>query len=60
MTRITVTCPITWSEQCTWIRNNCLGAIDRTEWSAWNIGLDYIYFDVQDSDAIIYKLIWNR
>jgi hypothetical protein len=59
MSRITITCPITWWERCNWVAENCKGYKDATCWSAWNIGYDDIYFEVNDKDAMWYHLIWG-
>jgi hypothetical protein len=59
VTRVTITCPITWHERCTWIEKNCKNYVDKTNWSLWQIGQDDIYFDVEDKDAVWYNLMWE-
>jgi hypothetical protein len=59
MTKVRISCPITWYKQCEWIQKNCKGYIDVTEWSAWNIGYDDIYYYLSDEDAIIFYLMWS-
>lgn len=59
MTRITISCPITWYLQCDWIRNNCKNWKDDTCWAAWQIGYDDIYFDLEEADAIEFLLRWS-
>ena len=52
MTSVTITCRVTWHEQCSWIQANCKDYIDLTNWSLWQLGLDDIVFLVEDKDAI--------
>jgi len=59
MTRITINCPITWYIQCDWIRDNCKNWVDRTDWAAWQIGFDDIYFDLKEYDAVWFTLVWT-
>ena len=59
MTRVTISCPITWWERCDWIQNNCKEWQDSTCWSAWQIGYDDIYYWVSERDAILYALRWG-
>lgn len=59
MTRVTISDPIRWYEQCDWIEKNCKNYKDKTEWSAWQIGYDDIYFELEDSDAVWFTLIWS-
>ena len=59
MTTIKITCPITWFEQCKWIYKNCKNYQDNTNWGMWNIGLDDVYFELEDYDAIRFILIWK-
>lgn len=42
MTVVTIKCPNTWSRQCDWIQNNCIGWKDKTCWAAWQIGFGII------------------
>ena len=58
MTKITITCPITWYKQCDWIEANCKNYKDITNWSMWQIGQDDIYFLLEDKDAVWFKLMW--
>jgi hypothetical protein len=58
MIRVTITCPITWHERCTWIEKNCKNYVDRTNWSMWQISQDDIYFDLEDNDAVLFLLRW--
>lgn len=58
MTKIRINCPITWYDQCDWIRDNCKDWIDETCWAAWQIGIDDIYFNLQDEDAVWFMLRW--
>lgn len=59
MTRVRINCPITWHEQCDWISKHCKNWVDRTEWAAWQIGYDDIYFELEDKDAMIFILKWG-
>jgi hypothetical protein len=59
MTRITISCPITWFERCSWIEKNCKNWVDRTNWGMWQISQDDIHFEVEDRDATWYHLIWS-
>jgi len=58
MTSVTITCRITWHEQCSWIQTNCKNYIDLTNWSLWQLGLDDIVFLVEDKDATWFRLMW--
>lgn len=58
MTRVTIKCPITWHERCTWIETNCKNYKDETNWSLWQIGQDDIYYWLQDKDAMMFALRW--
>ena len=58
MTRVTISCPITWWERCKWIETNCKNYVDKTEWGMWQIGQDDIYYEVEEKDAIWYYLKW--
>jgi hypothetical protein len=55
---VTISCPTTWYIQCDWIRENCRHWSDLTEWALWQIGMDDIYFQLSDEDAIIFLLRW--
>ena len=59
MTKITISCPITWWEQCKWIEQNCKNYVDRTNWGMWQISQDDIYFEVEDKDAVWFTLMWS-
>lgn len=59
MTRVTITCPITWWEQCDWIQKNCKEWRDDTCWAGWQIGYNDIHYWVSDKDAIIFWLRWG-
>jgi len=59
MTTVTITCPITWWERCKWLHEHDTNYIDTTYWSAWQIGLDYIYISVEDEVATLYYLTWQ-
>lgn len=58
MTKITINCPITWYEQCDWIKHNCKNYTDMTNWGMWQISQDDIYFLLEDADAIWFALRW--
>jgi hypothetical protein len=58
MTRITISCPITWYERCEWIAKNCENYVDKTEWGMWQIGQDDIYYELEEKDAVWYYLKW--
>lgn len=60
MKLVTITCPTTWHDQIQWIRSNCERYHDGTNWAAWQIGMDYIYFVLEDPDAMMFKLRWHR
>ena len=59
MTRVTISCPVTWYKQCDWIIKNCKDWEDLTCWAAWQIGYDDIYYNLKDEDATIFKLIFG-
>ena len=59
MTKVSITCPTTWFNQYDWIRDNCKEYIDDTNWDAWQIGLDDIYFYINETDAILFTLLWK-
>lgn len=59
MIRIRITCPRTWYKQCDWIQDNCKNWKDDTSWAAWQIGLDDIYFWLEDRDAVLFALRWS-
>ena len=59
MIRVKISCPLTWMYQCDWIRNNCHDYKDDTNWAAWQIGLDDIYFYLPEQDATLFFLRWN-
>ena len=59
MTRITISCPITWWQRCDWIEKNCQDWKCATEWAAWQIGYDDIYYWLRDEDAIMFALRWT-
>lgn len=59
MTTVSIICPVSWWEQTEWIRNNCSEYQDLTNWAAWQIGLDDIYFNLCDEDAIMFVLKWG-
>lgn len=59
MTRIKISCPITWYKQIDWIRDNCKHWNDDTCWVAWQIGYDDIYFWLEDKDATWFALVWS-
>lgn len=59
MTRITISCPITWYHRCDWIEKNCENYTDLTNWSMWQIGQDDIYFLLEDKDAVWFTLVWS-
>lgn len=56
MIEVTITCPITWWEQCLWITHNCIDCVDNTNWPMWQTGQDYIYFWLREEDATAFKL----
>lgn len=58
MTTITITCRTTWQARTDWIRENCRGYLEHTNWALWSMGLDDIYFQVEDKDAVWYQLVW--
>jgi hypothetical protein len=58
MIKVKISCPITWSEQCKWIWDNCIEWKDTTNWAAWQIGLDDIYFYIPERDATMFFLKW--
>lgn len=61
MTKIKITCPITWWEQCEWIWDNCRDYKDVTNWPAHQIGMDDIFFIISDEDAVVFRLLFaNR
>jgi hypothetical protein len=59
VTRVTISCPITWYERCTWIEKNCKNWVDKTNWGMWQISQDDIHFEVEDKDATWYYLMWE-
>ena len=59
MTRVTISCPITWYERCSWIEANCKNYKDITNWGMWQISQDDIYFLLEDKDAVWFTLIWT-
>lgn len=59
MTRVSISCPITWHEQTTWIKEHCEAWQDDTNWAAWQIGLDDIYFWIPERDATFFILRWR-
>lgn len=59
-TRIVITCPINWWQQIQWIYKNCENVTDSTNWQMWQIGLQDVYFDLQEEDAIMFRLIWAQ
>lgn len=59
MTKVSISCPVTWHEQCKWIEENCIIYNDVTEWAAWQIGLDDIYYYLTEQDATIFYLMWS-
>ena len=59
MTRVRISCPTTWWKQCNWIEKNCKNYVDKTEWAAWQIGYDDIYYEVEDRDAVWFNLKWS-
>ena len=58
MTTITITCQTTWQARADWVRENCRGFRDNTNWPMWSLGPDDISFEVQDKDAVWYQLVW--
>ena len=58
MIRVKISCPITWSKQCDWIMQHCTNYKDDTNWSAWQIGIDDIYFYLTEKDATLFFLRW--
>jgi len=58
MTSVRINCPITWYMQCDWIYKNCKHWVDNTQWAAWQIGHDDIYFELEDKDAVWFTLRW--
>lgn len=58
MTSVTITCRITWHEQCEWVKNNCKNYTDLTNWGLWQLGLDDIIFLMEDKDAVWFNLVW--
>ena len=60
MTRITISCPITWWERCKWLQERDKNYIDTTAWAAWQIGCDDIYISVEDEVATLYYLTWSH
>lgn len=56
MTDVTIKCPITWYTQCEWIETNCTNWVDKTCWAAWQIGFDYIHYELDDEDALLFRL----
>ncbi len=59
MNTVKIDCPITWYDQVEWIRKNCINWIDETNWAGWQIGINDIYFQLTDKDAIIFLLVWT-
>lgn len=59
MTKITISCPITWWERCKWIETNCKNYKDTTNWGMWQISQDDIYYLLEDKDAIMFALKWT-
>lgn len=57
--QITITCPITWHARCTWLTDHCPGRVDNTNWGMWQVGLDNVYFAVDDDVALLYYLVWG-
>ena len=58
MTKVTITCPITWWERCKWIETNCNNHKDMTNWAMWQIGQDDIFYLLEDKDAMMFILRW--
>jgi hypothetical protein len=59
MIKVRISCPISWHEQCKWIEDHCKDYKDATEWAAWQIGIDDIYYYLRDKDATLFFLRWN-
>lgn len=59
LTAVRITDPINWFDRCTWLHANCSECHDRTNWAAWQIGLDDIIFLVPVRDAVEYYLRWT-
>jgi hypothetical protein len=51
--------PILWWERCQWIMENCQEWHDRTQWAAFQIGLEDILIEVSEQDAVLYYLTWD-
>ena len=60
MTKVKITCPITWWERCKWLQEHDTKYVDTTHWAAWQIGIDDIYISVDDEVATLYYLVWNK
>lgn len=58
MITVTITCRTTWQVRADWIREHCPGYLERTNWPMWSLGLDDIYFEVDEKDAAWYYLVW--
>ena len=59
MTRVKITDPIYWHDQCDWIMQNCTDYKDDTNWAAWQIGIDDIFFFIPDEDAVVFNLLFK-
>jgi hypothetical protein len=60
MTKVIITCPITWWHRCKWLQARDENYIDTTSWAAWSIGYDNIYYSVEDEVATLYYLTWQQ
>lgn len=60
MVRVRISNPNTWYLQCDWIEKYCEDYECDTNWSAWNIGYDDIYYYVKPRDATVFYLMWGN
>jgi hypothetical protein len=58
-TIVRITDPINWYQRFDWLQQNSTVFGDYTNWSAWQVGLDDIYVQVDDVSATMYYLGWK-
>jgi hypothetical protein len=59
MIKVRISDPIIWWEQCKWIETHCKDYRDSTNWAAWQIGHEDIYYYLTEKDATMFFLRWN-
>lgn len=60
MTKVTITCPITWWERCKWLHEHDPAYVDMTNWGLVQIGQANVYISVEDEVATLYYLTWQQ